>query len=327
MTNDIKPPVAAPAGRKRFWKQVTIVPAGTGYAVELDGRPVKLPERTTLAVESNALAQALAEEWQAAGKEAGGLFRPEDLPLTRIAGSMLERIPKLMEDNLNRELLAKNSEIRALQNQINAHFIYNVLESIKMMAEIDEEYEISDAVTSLGKLLRYSMKWVSGNVKVEEELEYIKNYLALMNLRFDYRIILSLNIPPEILKQEIPKMSLQPIVENAIYHGIEEMAEDTTIYMKGIIQDKSCIIEITDAGKGMTEIEVANLQKKIAGEIETGGGAGNGIGLKNVQDRIHIAFGNQYGISIASKIDCYTKIMVKVPFQKKYMLSEPAYRK
>lgn len=226
---------------------------------------------------------------------------------------MMQRIKQLMEDNLAREMLAKNSEIRALQNQINAHFIYNVLESIKMMAEIDEEYAISDAVTSLGKLLRYSMKWVSGNVLVEQELEYIKNYMALINLRFDYEIYLSLNLPETILKQEIPKMSLQPIVENAIYHGIEQMAEDTNIYIKGIIDGTDCMIEITDAGKGMTEEEVEKLRLKIAGEIDSNGGSGNGIGLKNVQDRIHIAFGEKYGIEIASKLGCYTKIIVRIP--------------
>lgn len=226
---------------------------------------------------------------------------------------MLRHIKELMEDNVNRERLVKNSEIRALQNQINAHFIYNVLESIKMMAEINEEYEMSDAVTSLGKLLRYSMKWVSSNVLVEQELEYIKNYMALINLRFDYEIYLSLNIPELILKQEIPKMSLQPIIENAIYHGIEQLAEDTNIYMKGFLDGNDCIIEITDTGKGMSEQQVEDLRKKIAGELESNGGSGNGIGLKNVQDRIHIAFGEQYGIEIASRLGCYTKIIVRIP--------------
>lgn len=226
---------------------------------------------------------------------------------------MMFNIKELMEDNLKREILVKNSEIKALQNQINAHFIYNVLESIKMMAEINEEYEISDSITSLGKLLRYSMKWVSGNVIVEEELEYIKNYMALINLRFDYEIYLSLNIPELIMKQEIPKMSLQPIVENAIYHGIEQMAEDTNIYIKGFLEEDDCIIEITDMGKGMSEEDVENLYKKIAGEIDSRGGSGNGIGLKNVQDRMHIAFGEEYGIEIASKLGCYTKIIVRIP--------------
>ena len=226
---------------------------------------------------------------------------------------MLDNIRHLMEDNLNRELLVKNSEIRALQNQINAHFIYNVLESIKMMAEIDEEYEISDAITSLGKLLRYSMKWSSGTVTVAEEINYIRNYLALINLRFDYEIYLSLNIAPELYRQAIPKMSLQPIVENAIYHGIEQMAEDTNIYVKGYVVGEDCVIEITDSGKGMSEEEVAQLYRKISGEIETSGGSGNGIGLKNVQDRIKMCFGEGYGIEISSKLGCYTKIMVRVP--------------
>jgi two-component system sensor histidine kinase YesM len=230
---------------------------------------------------------------------------------------MLLRIRQLMEENINRERLVKNSEIKALQNQINTHFIYNVLESIKMMAEIDEKYEISDAVTSLGKLLRYSMRWVSGNVTVEEEIDYIKNYLALINLRFDYEIYLSLNMNDIIYKQEIPKMSLQPIVENAIYHGIEEMAEDTSIYIKGFVDGGDCIIEITDAGKGMSEKEVNELYKKISGEIEAGGGSGNGIGLKNVQDRIKMSFGERYGIEIASKLGCYTKIMVRIPLRRK----------
>lgn len=226
---------------------------------------------------------------------------------------MMERIRQLMEDNLNRELLIKNSEIRALQNQINAHFIYNVLESIKMMAEIDERYDISDAITALGKLLRYSMRWVSGNVTVGEELEYVRNYLALINLRFDYEIHLALKMPDMVLRQEIPKMSLQPIVENAIQHGIEQLAEDTSIYVKGWLKDGDCIIEITDFGRGMNEEELSRLYRKINGEIEAGGGSGNGIGLKNVQDRIKISFGEKYGIHISSKEGCYTKVQVTVP--------------
>ncbi len=226
---------------------------------------------------------------------------------------MLDRIQALMQENINREVLVKNSEIRALQNQINAHFIYNVLESIKMMAEINEEYEISDAITSLGKLLRYSMKWVSRNVLLREELEYIKNYMVLINLRFDYDIYLSTNLPEELLDQEIPKMSLQPIVENAILHGIEEMAEDTNIYIKGIIKGDDCYIQVTDAGVGMTEEEVEELRSKIKGDVEVTGGKGHGIGLKNVQDRINVAFGEGYGLEIDSKLGCYTKITMRLP--------------
>ncbi len=226
---------------------------------------------------------------------------------------MLTSIKELTAKNLNHELLVKDTEIRALQNQINAHFIYNVLESIKMMAEIDEKYDISDAITSLGNMLRYSMRWTSGNVTVEEELAYIKNYLQLINLRFDYEITLSLNMPEVLSRQEIPKMSLQPIVENAIYHGIEQMAEDTNIYIKGLVGVQDCVIEITDAGRGMSEEEVEILYKKINGELPGAGTSGNGIGLKNVQDRIRMSFGETYGLEISSMLGCYTKVRVKLP--------------
>lgn len=239
--------------------------------------------------------------------------------------SMLDVIDILHKESINRELLMRNTEIKALQNQINAHFIYNVLESIKMMAEIDERYEISDAVTALGKLLRYGMKWSEKNVTVGQEIEYVKNYLELINLRFEYEIHLSISIPEVIYKQEIPKISLQPIVENAIYHGIEELAEDASIYIKAIIREDDFDIEITDSGKGMTKEQVERLILKIHGEIETSGGSGNGIGLKNVQDRIQISFGEQYGLSVASKEGCYTKVVVTLPFTHKAQIKQEGY--
>ena len=124
-------------------------------------------------------------------------------------------------------------------------------------------------------------------------------------------------MPEIVLKQEIPKMSLQPIVENSIYHGIEQMAEDTNIYIKGYIENGDCIIEITDAGKGMSEEEIEKLRLKIAGELDSNGGSGNGIGLKNVQDRIHIAFGEKYGLKIYSKEGCYTKVEVRLPIRRR----------
>lgn len=229
---------------------------------------------------------------------------------------MLDRIQDIMEENINREVLVKNSEIRALQNQINAHFIYNVLESIKMMAEIDEEYEISDAITSLGRLLRYSMKWTSKNVLLKDELDYIYDYMALINLRYDFTITLSTNISEELMQQEIPKMSLQPVVENAILHGIEPLGVDSTIYIKAWVEEGDCIIEISDAGQGMTDAELKILTDRLHGKVEKAEGRG-GIGLKNVHDRIGLEFGPEYGLEIFTRTDCYTKVRIKLPGKRK----------
>lgn len=235
--------------------------------------------------------------------------------LSRQINKMLDRIQDLMKENIDREVLIKNTEIKALQNQINSHFIYNVLESIKMMAEIDEEYLISDAVTSLGELLRYNMKWVAHNVTVRDEINYIKNYIQLMNLRYDFEILLNIKIEQKIYEQEIPKMSLQPIVENAICHGIVENAEDAVIYIKAVSYPERFEISITDSGTGMTEEQLSKLEQKVQGKIETSGGAGNGIGLKNVQDRIRMQFGEPYGLKFYSKEGCYTKVCVILPLK------------
>lgn len=232
-------------------------------------------------------------------------------------GDLLNKIRQLMQDNLEREMLMKNSELRALQNQINAHFIYNVLEAIKMMAEIDEEYEIADAVTTLGKLLRYGMKLEKGGVKLSQELEYIQNYLALMNLRFDYSVQLRLDVPEELMDQQIPKISLQPIVENAVVHGAAALEADSCILLCGRIcpEDGSFTISITDEGAGLDETGLARLRRQIAGEEQTRSSSGNGIGLKNVQDRIHMNYGAEYGLSVASQPGAGTTVTVRLPYR------------
>ncbi|HOO28519.1 MAG TPA: histidine kinase, partial [Lachnospiraceae bacterium] len=230
--------------------------------------------------------------------------------------------PFVRQIETTRQMQELQPQIKALQNQINAHFIYNVLESVKMMAEINEEYEIADAISSFGKLLRYGMRWKSQYVTVEEEIDYIKDYLALFNLRFDYEISLNLTLSPGIMSQEIPKMSLQPIVENAVSHGMEEITEDSAIDINGEVEDDSCYIRIRDPGCGMSEEEVDRLRKRLRGEIADISGSGNGIGLKNVQDRLQIRFGPEYGIKVTSKEGVYTQVEVKIPYREVRRISD-----
>jgi two-component system sensor histidine kinase YesM len=225
---------------------------------------------------------------------------------------MLERISVLMDENVKKELLAKNSEIRALHSQINAHFIYNVLETIRMMAEVDSNYEISDAITSLGKLLRYSMRWTSENVSLEEELEHLENYLLLINLRYDYQISLHKAFAQCLYNQRIPKLTLQPIVENAVIHSIEEIAMDTVIEISASEYESHYTITITDHGKGIEPAVVDALNTRLMSDISEGSDAG--IGLKNVHDRIVNAFGSEYGVSIESQLGIHTSVTMRLPY-------------
>ena len=232
-------------------------------------------------------------------------------------GGLLDKIRQLMRDNLEQERLAQSLEIRALHNQINAHFIYNVLEAIKMMAEIDEEYEIADAVTSLGKLLRYSMKWEKRNVMLRREIEYIENYITLMNLRYDYVISLEVDIPAELLVQRIPKISLQPVVENAVIHGAALLGADTTISVRGRLdaEGSRVLIMIADEGAGMDEEALLGLRRQITGEETTHSSSGNGIGLHNVHSRIRRSFGEEYGLEVESKLHVGTTVTISLPYQ------------
>lgn len=228
---------------------------------------------------------------------------------------MLDRINELMEENINRERLVRNAGMKALQNQINAHFIYNVLESIKMLAEIDEEYTISDSITSLGTLLRYSINWKTSVVTVDEEFDYIENYIRLMNLRNDFEVILSRNIPKELDRQQIPKMSLQPLVENAVLHGIAPLGEDATIYIKGFEKEGDVYIEVSDNGLGMDEETMNSLRQKLESPIDVDADRerGHGVGLKNVQDRIAITYGPEYGVAVYAEEGKYTKVVLHLP--------------
>lgn len=226
---------------------------------------------------------------------------------------MVYSLEKLNEENIERQLLAKNAEIRSLQNQINAHFMYNVLETIKMMAEIKEEYVISDAITTLGNMFRYSMKWSSGMVELKQEILNIQNYLSLMNLRQDYEIFLSLNVPAELLHIKIPKMSLQPIVENSVNHGIEEMAEDTTIYIKVFKEENNVIIEVSDMGIGMSQEKLNELIRSINSKEQISDDKEHGRALYNVQQRIKMYFGKEYGLQIFSQEGAYTKVSICIP--------------
>ncbi|MBD5084151.1 MAG: histidine kinase [Clostridiales bacterium] len=239
----------------------------------------------------------------------------------REAGGLLDQLRQLMRDNIQREAQIQRAETRALQNQINAHFIYNVLEAIKMMAEIDEEYEIADAVTALAKLLRYSMKLESGGVMLERELDYIQNYITLMDLRFDYVISLCVDMPPELLGQKVPKISLQPIVENAVVHGAAALAADTTITVRGTLDAERgrFSIQIIDEGCGMDEAGLARLRRQIAGEepAPAASTSGNGIGLGNVQARIRMAFGEEYGLQVDSEPGRGTTVSVTLPYMEK----------
>ena len=228
---------------------------------------------------------------------------------------MLCKVTELMDTAVRREVMVKEAQIRSLEKQINSHFLYNVLDAIRMMAEVKGIYNVSDALLALARMFRYNLKVDSHYVLLQEEITYLENYLKLCNIRYDYYITLSENITDEVRNLKVPKIILQPIAENSIVHGLDELAEDTTIYLKVYQKENVAYIEMTDMGKGMDEAELQN----VRGTVTFGGGgehSTNGIGLHNIHERIQLMYGSEYGVEVYSKKQCYTKIVLKIPVQK-----------
>lgn len=229
---------------------------------------------------------------------------------------MISKIGDLISEVVKKQEAKKNAEIHALFTQINSHFIINTLQNISMMAEIDSKYELADAINSLGKLLRYSMKWTKEYVRLKEEIEYIGNYILLMNIRYDYEIRLNIQIPPELMEYEVLKMMLQPAVENAIYYGIEPLGQNGEITIRGYSDEENISIEIIDNGMGMDGESLEKVRQALTSDISVDMRVekkGNGIGLKNVNERIKLFYGNKYGIEITSIKGSFTKLTIRLP--------------
>jgi two-component system, sensor histidine kinase YesM len=232
--------------------------------------------------------------------------------------NMLNKIKVLIADAVNKQAATKEAELKALKTQIDSHFLYNTLENIKMMAEIDGNYQISDAVTSLGEMMRYNLKWKNDVVSCNEEIAHIQNYIDIMNLRLDGLLTLKVDLPPQLLEQEILKMSLQPIVENAVIHGVRPNIpfQPGIIHVKANVEEATIFIQIIDNGIGMSDEKIIELNDKINSDQEfkdTNGKGGNGIGLRNVNERIQLRYGKEYGMSITSSQTKGTMVTIKLP--------------
>lgn len=236
--------------------------------------------------------------------------------LTTCFNKMSEEIDRLLNQVYKEQLTRKEAELKALQAQINPHFLFNTLESINWMAQLNNVPEIRDMVTSLGALMEASIGKGNPMVPLSKELHYIDSYILIMKNRYGERLIYESDIDEEVLKSRVPKLLLQPLIENAIYHGIDRNRKKGIIHLtikKGNADD--ILIEIMDNGKGLIAEEVALMNQKFKDDKDDYllGEDRKGIGLKNVNGRIKLFFGTEYGLSIESKYDVYTKIKVRIP--------------
>ena len=206
----------------------------------------------------------------------------------------------------------KEVEFKMLASQINPHFLYNTLETIRMKAVVNHQPEIVELVKMLAKTMRYNIQVTDRLVRLKEELLMVEYYLKIQEYRFGDRIKSELVIDPGVdVRAYILPLTIQPFVENAFVHGLEQKEHDGKLTIHVYRKEDEIYIEIKDNGCGMDYYELGALRKNMRDE----NGDDTHIGVRNVSQRIHILYGSEYGVEVYSTKNIGTKVVIHIPFQ------------
>ena len=228
--------------------------------------------------------------------------------LTNSFNVMTHKIQELMEQNIHEQEEKRKSEMKALQSQINPHFLYNTLDSIIWMAEGKKNEEVVLMTASLARLLRQSISNGDEVVSVGQEIEYARSYLTIQKMRYKDKLEFSIEVEPSILGVPIVKLVLQPIIENAIYHGLKYKESKGFLLVRGYSRGDDAVLEITDDGVGMDEETRNHIFEKHKVNYHS-----NGVGVYNVQKRLSLYYGSRYGLSYQSEKGKGTTATIIIP--------------
>lgn len=221
--------------------------------------------------------------------------------------SLAVEIQSLIRQNYVNKLLTKEAQLKALKAQINPHFLYNTLESINYRAKIAGNEEISLMTEALGKLLRSSFADTDSLIPLSRELETLNSYMIIQKIRYEERLIFDINISSNLETALIPPLIIQPLAENSVRYGLEEMVDSCHIYVSAVAVENILTITVSNEGSSFDE----GLLEKLAGKDKSP--SGFGIGLLNISERIQLLFGTQYGLSFRNEND-YAIAAITLPY-------------
>ena len=227
--------------------------------------------------------------------------------LTNSFNIMTKEIHHLMIQNMEEQEQKRKSELMALQSQINPHFLYNTLDSIIWMAEGGKNREVVLMTSSLAKLLRQSISNEEEIVTIANEVEYTRSYLTIQKMRYQDRLEFSIDVDTDVLDLKIVKLVLQPLVENAIYHGIKYKETKGMIWVTGRNLGSIIVIRVEDNGIGMTQEQLAHVFEKKTNRKS------NGVGAGNVNKRLRLYYGPEYGLTYESQLNVGTTVTIRIP--------------
>ena len=228
--------------------------------------------------------------------------------LTSLVTTVKQLLRKVREEQEQKRQI----ELMALQAQINPHFLYNTLGSIKHLIDMNENQRASKMVGALTKFFMIGISKGKEIITVAEEIEHIRNYLLILQMRYSQDFDFELDVSEEIARCRIIKLTLQPLVENSIYHGIKNKPAKGILRVTGYREGAQAVIEVYDDGAGMSEARLAELRQSLAApEVAEHPMT---FGLRNVNERLKLHFGPEYGLTVFSEAGRFTRILVRLPF-------------
>jgi len=235
-----------------------------------------------------------------------GTYEVEDL--TKNYNEMIKRISSLMNQVVLEQNLKRKSELSVLQNQINPHFLYNTLDSIIYEINKNENETAQNMIIALAKLFRISLSKGRSTIPIRDEVEHVRNYLLIQKMRYREKFNYEIKVSDDILDYKVTKLILQPIVENAIVHGIKNKPEGGRIDIEGTLKNKFIVFMVKDDGFGILEDKIQKIYDSFHNASET-----DGVGVNNVYQRIRLYYGEKADIRIESELDCGTKVYIYIP--------------
>ena len=225
--------------------------------------------------------------------------------------NMIGKIKELMKKSKYDQLKLRKMEMKSLQESIKPHFVYNTLDCIIGLLEQDRTEDAINLIDDLGRFFRISLSHGKEIITTEKELEHIRSYLLIQQYRFSGKFDFIIDIDEDLDKHEILKLILQPLVENAVYHGVKGIDKKGLIIVKGNIEDNKIVFKIIDNGKGIEKEKLANIKSSLQSNFDFE--KEEFFGIKNVNNRIKMTYGQMYGLTFESEVGVGTKIKVVIP--------------
>lgn len=229
---------------------------------------------------------------------------------------MINSLQQSIKKDYQDKLIILDAQMKSLEARINSHFLFNTLESINSMAELADNEDIATMSLALGNMFRYSIKTQSELVSIQDELNHVRDYIAIQSIRFNNRFQLDIDIPEELLSEKVLKLILQPLVENALYHGLDYCRKGDRIIIHGYTKDRYLYLSVEDFGQGMDPDTLNKIQEKLrepSSFTELGHRNKQSIGLKNIHSRIELYYGSGYGLTVTSVLEKGTTVTIQLP--------------